>query len=277
MIRRLNRKEVEVLKAASMYKFITYEQVKRLSIEFDKGNISRLFKGLRESKRPLVRKIPHRNGEPAKHYLTKKGKEVLLELYDDLDADKMHSFSSILYTDTQDQKHRTTTIDIQIEINLSCQEQGLELLSIDRYFDVVGNNRISKNLRSKTAFHYDENRSVKTDIIFFVQTPKQKEMYVLELENGKDTKKAVEKCVRHGKAILLKSANGKYGFKSGYRTLWVFEYQSIMVATMDALKQSPFFRNMHEYFLFKPLKDIGNNFFDNWVNIAGSGRKLYYL
>ena len=59
-------------------------------------------------------------------------------------------------------------------------------------------------------------------MIFMLQTPKQKELYLLELENGNDTKKSVEKCIKHGQAIFLGSANEKYHHKMGYRTLWIF-------------------------------------------------------
>lgn len=277
MIKRINRKQILILKACAKYKFLTYAQVTRLWIEKHKSNISKLFKDLRESKRPLVRKIPHRNGEPAKHYLTNKGKEVLMELYSDLEETEIHVVPNILYTDTQDQKHRCTTIDIQIELDFACQKHEVDLLFCDRYFDTVGNNRVEKNLKSKTAFVYEGKKSVKPDIVFMLQTTKQKELYVVELENGKDTKKAIEKCIRHGKAILNKSANQKYNFEIGYRTLWVFEYSSIMQATMDKLRANPFFRNMNEYFLFKPLKDLHSDFFENRVNISGQERKLYYM
>lgn len=232
---------------------------------------------MRESKRPLVRKIPHRNGEPAKHYLTNKGKEVLMELYCELEADDIHVVPNIIYTDTQDQKHRCTTIDIQIELDFACEKYEVDLLFCDRYFDTVGNNRVEKNLRSKTAFVYEGKKSVKPDIVFMLQTSKQKELYVVELENGKDTKKAIEKCIRHGKAILNKSANQKYDFEFGYRTLWIFEYSSIMHVTIDRLRANPFFRNMNEYFLFKPLVDLESDFFGNRVNITGEERKLYYM
>lgn len=277
MIKRVNKKQVLILKAIARYKFITYQQVIRLGIEKYKANVSKLVTDLRDSKRPLVRKIPHRNGEPAKHYLTPKGKEILLELYDDLDADKILTVPKILYTDTQDQKHRTTTIDIQIELDFACQRNHIDILFCDRYFDTVGNNRIDKNLKSKTAFVFEGKKSVKADLVFMLQTSKQRELYILELENGKDTKKAVEKCFNHAKAILLKSANEKYDYNQGYRTLWIFEHQSIMEATINRLRKNPFFENLHEYFLFKSLDAIQEDFFEDWVNLGGTSRKLYYI
>lgn len=276
MIRPINKKQEQMLRAIAKYKFITYAQVKRLSIESYSTNISSMCKAMRESKRPLIRKIPHRNGTPVKHYLTSIGKNVLLELYNDLNDEDIHFVPSILYTDTQDQKHRTTTIDLQIELDLFCQKEQIEVFFCDRYFDTVGNNRINKNLKSKTAFLYKESKSVKADMVFMIQTKKQKELYVLELENGRDSKKAVEKCMQHAHAILRKSANEKYSFPRGYRTLWIFEHQSILQSTMSRLKKKPFLKNMTEYFLFKPLENIEDDFFNGWLNLAGIKRKIYY-
>ena len=277
MVRHLNNKQCRLLKACGRFKFLSFDQVQRLGIEKDKGNISRLFKSLRESRKPLVRKIPHNNGEPAVHYLTPTGRKVLIDLFPDEETENIHFVPTILYSNTQDHRHRMTTINIQIEIELCCIENEICLGKVERYFDTVGENRVSKSLKSKTAFLYDNLHSVKADLIFFLQTQKQLEMYVTELEMGKDTKKAVTKCVRMAKAILLKSANIKYGFERGYRTLWIFEHESIMFSTMNRLKENPFFTHLSEYFLFKPLPAIGYRFFEGWLNLTGKERKIYYL
>jgi len=77
-VRRFNRKQVLTMRALARYKFLTYSQIGRLGIEKHRNKCSDLFKPLRDSRRPLVKKIPHRFGIEAKHYLTKKGKEILL-------------------------------------------------------------------------------------------------------------------------------------------------------------------------------------------------------
>ncbi|MEO1419274.1 MAG: hypothetical protein AAFW00_28735 [Bacteroidota bacterium] len=277
MIRRLQDKQVRILKALARYKFLTYKQMIALGIEKYNSNLSNLVKQLRESKRPLVRKIPHRNGDAAKFYLTLKGKQVLLELYDDLTEENLHYVKKVIYTDTQDQKHRIGTIDIQIALDQACEKTGVKVLWYERYFDTVGNNRVSKNLQSKTAILYEKNKSLKADLTFLLQTPAQQELYLLELENGTDSQKSVAKCVNHAKAIFLGSANEKYGFQQAYRTLWVFEQESIMQIVREQLKQMPFFENLTEYLLFKPLADVrGEEFLSGWLNIEGEVRKLYY-
>ncbi len=100
---------------------------------------------------------------------------------------------------------------------------------------------------------------------FILQTPNQQELYLMELENGQDAKKAVPKCIMHGKAILLGSANEKYSFNKGYRTLWIFEYRSTMESVLEKLSGLEFFENLKEYFLFKPLEEIREDFFQGWT------------
>ena len=64
------------------YKFLTYEQMKRLGIDNHTSNLSSNLKQLRESKKPVVKKIPHRIGTPVKHYLSHFGKRLLVDHLD---------------------------------------------------------------------------------------------------------------------------------------------------------------------------------------------------
>ena len=275
MINRFRPKETAILKALARYKFLTYDQMIRLGIANHSSNLSTLLKGLRDMKRPYVKKIPHRIGTPVKHYLTKRGKTALVELYG-VPEEEINFPKGNILTDTQDQKHRTSIISIQIEVDLACSQENLTLLFCDRYFDTTGNNKINRNLKSKTAFHYTDSKTVKADLIFAIKTPKQVEHYVLELENGKDTAKGVEKCVNHAQALLKGSLNEKLGFSTGYRVLWIFEHQSIMESTIVKLQSIPLFKHLHEYFLFKPLDQIDENFLAGWQNVSSRERNLYY-
>ena len=272
-----NERQAKILKALGTYKFLTYEQMIRLGIGKHSSNLSTEFKMLMERRKPLASKIPNRIITiPAKHFLTKYGKDFLVDTFD-WNESQVKYLKKNPEKDTQDSKHRTTTIDCHIELNLCCQRDGVELLFCDAYFDMVGNNRMNRNLKSKTAILWNEKESIKADLVFILLTSKQKELYFLEIENGNDTKKAVEKCVNHGKAILLGSANKKYEFKSGYRTLWIFENKSTMTNTIKRLNENPFFKNLSEYFLFKTTDSIASeNFFSNWQNVKAQKRKLFY-
>ena len=211
MINRFSDKQIAILTNLAHYKFLTYDQLIRLGVSKHKSNLSNLVAGLRDGKSPYVRKIPHRFGVPAKHYLTKRGMEVLVELSKAEEKD-IHFPKTVITTDTQDQKHRTSTVDIQIAIDQAAIASGLEVTFCDRYFDTTGNNRVAKNLKSKTAFIYEGGKTLKADMTFMLGSEEVEELYLLELENGQDAKKAVPKCIMHAKAILSGSANQKFDY-----------------------------------------------------------------
>ena len=271
----LSSKEFAILKAIGKYKFLTLDQLIKLGIGKDKGNLSRYLKKLRERRKPLIRKISGGFGCSVKHYLTEIGKNSIKEEVESIDP--IHFVNKIITADTQDQKHRMAIIDIEIAFDLHCIDREIATEVSHRYFDTVGENRISKSLKSETAFLYNESSSVKADIITIRSISEvQKEMFVIELENGKDTKKAIEKIQNHRSAILQKSANQKYNFDKGYRTLWIFEHEGTMKATLNRLQENPEFFKLEEFFLFKPLNQALEGIYSGWFNLAKKERKLYY-
>jgi len=271
----LKPKEIQALKCLGKYKFLTYDQMIKLGVSKDKGNLSRYLKGLSKRKNPLVRSIPASFGTSTKHYLTSEGSRQLKICLEDQDS--IHFVEKPIVKDTQDQKHRMSIIDIQIAIDLHNQDQDVKTILSERYFDTVGNNRISRNLKCKTAFKFNDKESVKADLITILDlSDTQSELYIVELENGKDTKKALEKIENHKSAILNKSANKKYDFDKGYRTLWIFEHSSTMNATLERIEQNPINTRLEEFFLFKSLEEVLENPYDGWLNLAKKERKLYY-
>jgi hypothetical protein len=275
MITRFSPKQIQVLQALARYKFLTYSQMATLGIERHRSNLSTLLKGLRESSFPMVRKIPHGMGDEVKHYLTEKAVPVLCELCG-LEASQIHCPKGTILTDTQDQAHRTRLIDFHIALDLACQQTGIGLLFCDRYFDTIGNNRVEKNLKSKTAFEYKSNSSIKPDMVFKLQTASQEELFIVELENGRDAKKTVEKCIRHAEAVLSGSVNQRFNFNRGYRVLWILEFDGTLQTVLERLQGNPLFLNITEYFLFKPFSQMSNEVFLKWRNVAGKERKMFY-
>jgi hypothetical protein len=275
MLNRFSDKQIAVLKSLAHYKFLTYDQLIKLGVSKHKSNLSKLVGSLRDGKNPYVRKIPHRFGVPAKHYLTKRGAEVLVEL-NQLEEKNIHFPKGVITTDTQDQKHRTSTVDIQIAIDQAANSNGLEVTFCDRYFDTTGNNRVAKNLKSKTAIIYEGSKTLKADMTFMLGSEDVEELYLFELENGQDAKKAVPKCIMHAKAILRGSANEKFSYNKAYRTLWVFESKATMESVIDRVSPLPIFSKLKEYFLFKPLDEIEQDVLAGWLNLDKNKRKMYY-
>lgn len=275
MINRFSDKQILILKLLGKYKFLTYDQMIKLGVSKYKSNLSNLVSSLREGKKPYLRKIPHRLGISAKHYLTKRGAEVLLQLGVSSEDD-IHYPKATITTDTQDQKHRTCTVDLQIALDQALATQGLRTKFTDRYFDTTGSNRVARNLKSKTAIVYEGSKTLKADMTFRIEGEGVDELYLLELENGLDAKKAVPKCIMHAKAILLGSANQKFSYPKAYRTLWVFEHESTMVSALQRVRALPNFYQLTEYFLFKTVASFKEEALSGWANLDNKKRKMYY-
>ena len=90
MIQRLSDKQIQILQALGHYKFLTYQQMVRLGIAKQIYTLSRQVRDLRNHPSPLVGKIPNRMGQKMKHFLTRKGKDVLLELYPEMSEENIH-------------------------------------------------------------------------------------------------------------------------------------------------------------------------------------------
>lgn len=274
---RFSEKQLAVIEYLAHYKFLTYLQLITLGVDKHRSNLSRVVSSLRNGNKPYVRTIPHRFGTESKHYLTKRGRDILVELRG-WEEEEVRFPVAQIKTDTQDQFHRTTIIDIHILIDQQAEKNNAEVLFCDRYFDTTGSNRVARNFKSKTAIIYEGKRTLKADMTFMLRTPRQRELYLLELENSEKAKKGVEKCIQHAKAILLGSANELYNHQEGYRTLWIFEYEATMLSVMERVQKLPFFQSLYEFFLFKSLDQVRSefDFFSGWRNLQGTERKMYY-
>ena len=147
------------------------------------------------------------------------------------------------------QKHGTILIVAKLD--------GLSL-HIDELFKIkkkLGDSIKCCDLPTTTAFRYESNSSIKPDMTFKLK-PNEEELYLFELENGRNSKKSIQKCIRHGEAVLTGIVNQKYNFNKGYRLLWVFENKGALKTTQKELEKLPRFQNLGEYFLFKPLPDF---------------------
>ena len=276
MFTRYNDKKLKTLSALGHYKFLSFSHMKRLGIEAYSSNLSTLLKDLSTARKPLVKAIPHRPGFEKMFYLTNHGAGVLSELTE-IKKEAIKFPKHKVNTSSPEQKHRSQTINFQVELYLATEKENIKVEFCDRYFDTTGSTK-EKNLKSKTALKYEREKTIKADMIFMIQLPNgEHELFTHEHENGDDSQKSVDKMIRTAKALLEGEAHEKYNFKKAYRTLWVFEYGGILKAVLKKLEGNTFFENMKEHFLLKAEKEISNDFFGGWRNLDGEERRLYYL
>lgn len=95
-------------------------------------------------------------------------------------------------------------------------------------------------------------------------------LYLLEMYDGKDTKRVMEQIRKHAEAIGLGTPSRKYGLQKSHRVLCVFEFESNKNAVLERMQADKVLSEMTNHFL---LKTLGNaqplNFRDRWQNING--------
>ena len=273
---RFKEKEIRILKALAKYKYLSYAQMLRLKIQNYKSNLSTGCGNLLKCKPALINKISHGDGYPSLWYLTPKGGEYL-EREHGLEKTEIAIPLNKTKSDSINQRHTYSMINCLIELQLACEELKVNLEFSDFDFDRIDQAKNRKKHDRKNSILWGEKKSIVPDLIFKLSTERAPELYLLEVENGNHSSKSFDKCLEHREAIFLKSANTKYDFQSGYRTLWVFEKESTMKLVIEKLKKDERFNNLIEYFLFKTIVSIKDNFFEGWVNIDSKPRKLFYL
>lgn len=169
-----------------------------------------------------------------------------------------------------DYKHRKHTIDIGIYLYQFAEKEGLEVEFFDTYFDTTGNNRTDKNLQHKNKIHLDSLNFIIPDGVFVLKGEARRRLFLLEVYNGKGTKRVLSQMEKHAYAIGKGSPSQKYAFDKGHRVLSVFEFDSIKTATIIRMQQENLFAELKDHFLFKSLETLNpDTFYSDWQNMGG--------
>ena len=111
------------------------------------------------------------------------------------------------------------------------------------------------------------NRNFEPDLIGIIQTPRQEELYLVEVELGIDKQKVLNKIELHLSALRNGAVASKINWRVGYRILIVTQNQGMIERTIKSVKEDAL--QYAENFLFS--SDL-----KSWVNMRGQPRKLYY-
>lgn len=220
------------------------------------------------------------------HYLTKYGKQALINHLGLLPSEiKIPIGTSTLFY--QDYFHRKNTIDCEIAMNLRAESSNLEIPFCTRYFDTEGNNRHSKNLRSKNKFTLKgKARFLVPDMVFQINgrenniRSSQKNLFVLEMYNGHNTLRTTEQLKKHVEAIELGSISDAFGVNYSHQVLVICEHQALQEAVIGRIKEDTIFTNVKDYFLFKTFIEVKSQptrFGENWFNLKGEKVSLFVL
>jgi len=247
-----------ILLALAEYKFLTVSQLTTLGVMSNKRNVSNKVKELRD--RGFINSIvygfvPKFGKIENVNYLMPKGKKVLIEGLG-LEEEEIKIPIGRNNHFFKDYYHRKNTIDFHIQLSKSAEQFSYELLFFDTYFDKLGNNRKGEDLRAKTRADLKEGYIIPDGATMIEFADGVKELFLIEIYMGKDTKRTVSQLLKHLSAIALGTVNEKYNYNKGYRVLSVFEHESMMQAVMSRLNTDEYFTHMIEHFFFKTTEDI---------------------
>ena len=265
-----------VLEALARYKFLTMSQMLSLDIGTTQYQyLAKQTKSLRDRGKPLIGCHNFHTPQPRKgrvesmYYLTKRGREALVfELDMEQEKIKMPIGNSVAY---KDYLHRRYTIDYQIALDKWANANGIEVPYFDTYFDKIGNNRVLKNLRAKTRVTLSETEYFIPDGMCFLKKDGDRRLHLMEMYNGKDTGRVVKQLHKHAQALSFKCTHRQFNINTdrSYTIVLVFQYESIMRATIQRIQEEGAFLHIAKYFLCKTIEEVNENKFDNWIDLHG--------
>jgi hypothetical protein len=274
-----NDTQTEILLALARFKFLTTSQLQKvvpreiawlrkqivLIANRDKALIEKLSFGFH----PKLGKLEN------VFYLTPIGRETLCEVLNvEREAVKMPIGNSTLFF--KDYNHRRNTIDIHVHLYLWTKTTDFEVVFFDTYFDKIGNNRRDKNLQAKNKISLVNDDYMIPDGITVISNGETSLLYLVEMYDGKDTKRVIEQLYKHAQAIALGSPSLKYGFNKSNHVLCVFEFSSNMNAVLNRIKHDSTFSAMTNHFLFKTLEVLQKvDFTEGWLNVENKVKTIF--
>lgn len=277
----MKNSRIHILEALAKYKYLTTIQMERLGIMRSRKYIGDELKGMRLSSTPLVEcltfgVVPNRGKLPYFYHLTKYGKQYLVEALK-YEEGEVRIPIGITSPFNYDYFHRTYTIDFHISLQQWADKNEVEVVFFDTYFDKTGNNRKNANLKTKTKVSLSKEKFFIPDGVFMLElSDGERELYCLEVHNGKNTKKLMGQLTNHLYLLTSGRLSIKYKYQWAHRILVVFENESIMRAALSRCANMPLFQYTHEHFLFKTLDSIlKEDFFHGWLSLHGEITTLY--
>ncbi len=285
MIKRLAPTQAKILLNLAQYKFLTTSQMITLGVATQRSNLAPHLRSLKDGLRPFI-DCKEFGFHPQKgrlenfYFLKRRGKQALI------DGLQLHEEEILLPIGTStiftnDYFHRKFTLDCHIAVQTQSEAKDCELIFFERYFDKLGSNRSGGTSRAKTRINMNEERYLIADGVFMLQTTKQKELYCLEVCNGRDSKRIHKQTSQYIHALVSGSPSIKYnhtnseGQYRGFRVLNVFEHKSCMDAVIERISKDIAFANLGKFFYFNTMDAIKKTFFDDWKGIDRGQKKLF--
>ena len=271
----MSESELKILEGLAKYKYLTTSQMHYLKILKNKEGLYQRLRQLRAGKKPLIKNnifgvFAGKGRLEDFYFLTKYGVNFLIENTEFEEEEiKAPKGTSTLFA--RDYYHRLETINFYLYfINWINEHQDLEEVFLDYYFDKVGNNRKTKNLRAKNKIDIEQTGGyIIPDIVVNFTHKNTPYLFFIEQHNGKDTKKLLKQLYYHLLALEEGAGAEKYKMKKNHRIAVIFEHKGILKATIERMQTIEEFKAFEKFFIFKTNEDLKQDFYNNWLTFGG--------
>lgn len=268
-----NDTQSEILLALARFKFLTTSQINVL-VPKENAWLRKQILDLYTRSKPMLDRVsfgfhPKKGKLENVYYMTRYGQKLLCEVFNMNEEEiKMPVGTGSLFY--KDYFHRKNTIDCQIGLHGAMGNTLFEVEFFDTYFDKVGNNRRDGNLHAKNKIDLTGDGYIIPDGVFVLRMQEFRFLYLLEMYDGRDTKRVMEQIRKHAEAIGLGTPSRKYGLQKSHRVLCVFEFESNKNAVLERMQADKALAELTNHFLLKTLGSVQpHNFRDRWQNIQG--------
>lgn len=277
MLTSITTAQKEVLFSLAQYQYLTTSQFLRLGITTLKQNLSKqVLIPLRDLKlidcadfavtQRIDNKVKTKRVESF-YYLTSKGKNLIIKHFHlEESSIKYPKGAAKLFNDKY--WHRKYAIDCEIEVNLWAKNNSVNIVQFDRDFDKTSNNKAG-TMQSKTKLVTGKRYHIIPDANFHINDGKDW-LFTFELHNKRTVKDISQQLVNHTYAVENGSLGLKYNVPKAHRVLNVFVEENKMVNVIKRISGTKHFYGMEQFFFFKTLHEINDNFFENWMDLEGN-------
>lgn len=274
----LNERKTQVLECMARYTYLTVNHLVDLGIAPQARNVrDRYLRPLTEGRSPLVGSgVFHVSNKPLPwvYYLTKRGAEVVAELWNVPVDEVYYPVGKIQFT--RDYQHRVETIDCMIAFEQWAEQNDAEINFWHTYFQVEGSQRkANQQLIRKTQVTLG-GETIVPDLNLGILTQNTSRLFTLELHRQPKTQRIVQQLAKHADILRNEVLSEKYNHPHLHYVLSVHHSEQSMKLVQKELRRSDHCEHVEECFLFTHYQSLTSEFRNAWTNLTGLKTNLFY-
>ena len=280
---RITALDADILRALSTFTYCTIPQLARVVGVKNENSVKNALQRMRAFSRPLVKKWEYAfiAGVGRLHSistLTHAGANVLAEI-DRIDAEAIY-FPALGVQYSRDYMHRRAFVDCHIAVSKWATENGAEVNFFDRYFLAEGGNHSTGKdalirREYQTRIVLPTGAIIIPDGVFSFRQEEKERLCVLEIHQGKETKKILHQLTEHIRAIECGAIRKKHGQDEANFVLSVYEHRETMEAAMKRFAALPEYAAIRLAFHFATVADVSEELRQAWQLASGERVSLF--